>query len=131
MCQESIDNRTEELLILKLTKKYLLDNKKHLISYGIEKIKSSDKRYRYSLVELEKEFKDSIINDFDLIISYCDELDNEAYEDSRITLDNFDRIYCDLYNYLTSYVKNENIDEWIIDNLTDAFTFLANEHCRN
>jgi len=131
MCRESIDARTEELLMLRKTKEYLIDNKSSLIDYGINMISNSDKRYRYALIEQLTDFKNSINNDFDLIIEYCDELDDDIYEDSRILLDNFDRIYCDFYTYLSSFIKNEEIDEWIIDNLTDAFGFLAKEHSTN
>jgi len=128
MCRESIDARTEELLMLRRTKEYLIDNKSSLILYGTKMISNSDKRYRHALIEQLTDFKNSVDNDFNLIIEYCDELDDDIYEDNRILLDNFDRIYCDFYKYLSSFVKNEKIDEWIIDNLTDAFNFLANEH---
>ena len=128
---DRIRQRLDELVMLRRTKEYLIDNKSSLIDYGINMISNSDKRYRYALIEQLTDFKNSINNDFDLIIEYCDELDDDIYEDSRILLDNFDRIYCDFYTYLSSFIKNEEIDEWIIDNLTDAFGFLAKEHSTN
>ena len=134
MCQESIDNRNDELQILLLTKKYLLENRNSLLAYGISQILDSKNKYKYLLREQLADFENSINNDFDLIIDYCDTLDDDTYEDNRIILDRFNRIYCDFYTSLSQYIKDEynkhNIDEWLMDNLTDAFEYLAELHCK-
>jgi len=134
MCQESLDNRNDELEMLFPTKEYLLEKRHFLLTYGISNIENSSKKYKYLLQKQQSDFKDSINNDFDLIIEYCDTLDDDTYEDNRIILDGFNRIYCDFYTYLSQYIKDEynkdNIDEWLMDNLTDAFEYLAEFHCK-
>ena len=134
MCQESVDARTEESFMIGLTKAYLIKNKDLLISYAINEILTSNKKYRFSLKEEKENFYNSVDNDFNLIITYCDELDDDIYE-NRIILNSIDyRIYRDFYNILSHYIesiKQEFEDEWMSENLIEAFSYLEEQHSKD
>jgi len=120
---------SDAIVMLRLTKDYFIANENILIDYGINMILNSADIYTKSLNNKIKNFKNVIKNDFNLMILYCDELNDNIFE-NRIILDNIDsRIYCDFYNYLVVYIKNENLHQRVIENLTDIFDFFASKHC--
>jgi len=122
-----IEKISKELQSIKATRDYLIENRNILIEHGVETLEDNYLSTKFSNNKMEK-FKNVINHDFDLMILYCDKLDDDIFN-SRILLDNFDHIYCDFYKYLASFVENEKLPQMVIDNLTDTFNFFANKHC--
>lgn len=132
MCIKDIESRLSDFTILERTKKYLNQkNINNLINVGIQDILTSQKIYRFDVEDNKKDFRDSLLIDFEIMIEYCSELDEDKdYLAGRETIPAFNRAYCHFYKYLSKYIVHEDIEPLEVrDNLEEMFIFFTPKKC--
>lgn len=105
MGEELKNTLNDQFTLLNLMRLYLIDKKTMLINNGIERIYDGEEIYKYELKKKETEFKNSVKNDFNLMIQYCLDFKMKPLEE-RKTIQGFERIYSDFYSNLYLYINH-------------------------
>jgi len=109
MSDELKEKLNNQFTLLELMKLYLINNRTKLIDNGIERILDGKEIFRHELKKKRKEFEESINEDFNLMINYCEDLDKKPLKNRKI-INGFEPIYKEFYSTLHRYINVEEIE---------------------
>jgi len=109
MSDELKEKLNNQFTLLELMKSYLISNRTKLIDNGIERILDGKEIFRHELKKKRKEFEESINEDFNLMINYCEDLNKKPLKNRKI-INGFEPIYKDFYSTLHRYINVEEIE---------------------